>query len=108
MENMPILYQNIMLGMPSQFERDVFLWASDKFPNDQRAYKAEAFAREAVKVLRSVRGLIDVRQMATLRDGGHLLDEDQEADLLRFFQARLANYRMGGNVKSDMPEFQPR
>lgn len=104
MDNMPILYENILLGLPSQFAGDVFLWASDKFPDDRMAYRAERFAREADKVLVPVGGLIDVRQMVTLRDGGRLLDENQEADLHRFFQARLSNYRMGGNVKSAMPD----
>ena len=104
-ENLPTLYKNIMSGLPSQFACDCFLWASDKFQNDRMGYKAERFAIEADDIVRSVKTLVHMRQMATLREGGKLLDEDQEADLLRFFQKRHANYRMGGNVKSEPPVF---
>jgi hypothetical protein len=104
-DNLPTLYQNIMGGLPSEFSCDVFLWATDKFSGDRHAYKAEAFARKANELIPTIKELIDLRQAVALRDGGRLLDVDQEQDLLRFFQARYANHCMGGNVKSPMPEF---
>jgi len=103
-QNMPILYQNIMYGLPSDFSRDVFLWAVDKFPFDHMAYKAEHFAREAEGTVKTFKALINIHQRVTLRDGGILMNEEQEADLLRFAQARYANYRLGGNIKTAMPE----
>ena len=103
-DNMPTLYENIMYSLPSDFARDVFLWATDKFKDDRMCYRAEKFAIEADRVTRTFRGLIGLRQSTTLRNGGRLLNEDQEADFMRFMQARLANYRVGGNVKTAMPE----
>ena len=104
MDNLPILYKNIMDGLPSDFAREVFLWAVDKFSMDFNAYKAECFTREASHLACTCKNLIDMRQRVTLRDGGILLTEDQGADLLRYMQARHANWRLGGNVKSAMPE----
>ena len=103
--NLPILYQNVMLSLPSQFDCDVFLWATDKFQDDRMAYKAEAFAREADKLVSTIKALLDIRQMTTLKNGGLLMTEEQERDLLRFSQARYANHKIGGNVKSPMPEY---
>ena len=77
---------------------------ADKFADDRVCYKAEEFAREAGRLIPAIKSLIDLQQMVTLRDGGRLLDVEQRADLLRFIQARHANYRMGGNVKSSAPE----
>lgn len=105
MDNMPILYKNVMPSLPSDFARDVFLWASDKFTNDRHAYRAEAFAREADRLARSVKTLIDLRQRVTPRDSKLFLDDAQATDLLRFILARHANWRMGGNVKTAMPDF---
>lgn len=96
-DNLPVLYRNIMDGLPTNFSRDVFLWAVDKFDGDEKCYRAEEFAREADQVTRSTKAMLAMSAMP--------LSDEQEADLLRFFQARLANYRMGGNVKSAMPEF---
>ena len=96
-----------MDGLPSEFSKEVFLWSCDKFSDDQMAYKAEAFARKIGNLTPAIRAFIDMRQMVTLRDGGILLNEGQEADLLRFCQARMANFEMGGNVKTAMPEYNP-
>lgn len=95
--NMPVLYQNIMDSLPSDLSRKAFLWATDHFPMDHHCYKAEAFAREVYELNLFNRYMIHLRQMVTLRDGGKLLDEEQEADLLGFYLKRHANYRTGGN-----------
>lgn len=105
MDNIPTLYKNVIDGLPSKFTVDTFLWATDKFPDDRMVYRAEAFAREADGLMKSVSGLLNISQMTTLKTGGLLMNEDQEADLLRFFQARHANSSMGGNVRSTPPEF---
>lgn len=104
-DNMPILYKNIMDALPSDFSRDVFLWATDKFKNDRGCYKAEKFAYEVDSIIRTIKNLIDIRQIGTLCSGGRVLDQEQELDLLRFIQARHANYRIGGNVKTAIPDF---
>jgi len=101
--NLPILYQNIMFGLPTDYARDAFLWASDKFQDDAMAYKAEAFAREADTLFSQIGSLIDIAQTTRLRSGGMVMNEEQELDLLQYFQARFANWRIGGNVKSRMP-----
>jgi len=102
--NLPILYQNIMDGLPSQFSKEVFLWATDKVGDDRYAYKAEAFARQADWLIPSLKGVIDIAQLCKLRRGGLLMDEETEKDLLRFMAARFANYALGGNVKTPMPD----
>jgi hypothetical protein len=104
--NLPILYENVMSGLPSDFARDAFLWATDQFRHDPYAYKAEAFAREADHVIRTFKHLVGLRQMLMLKSGGILLNEEQEKDLVRFCQARFANYKLGGNVKTSMPDFE--
>lgn len=98
MTNIPILYRNIMDGLPCEFSRDVFLWAAGRFDNDPCLYRAEKFARDVAKASNVISDLISLRQRVTLRDGGLLMDEDQEADLMRFFRARMANMAGAGNA----------
>ena len=86
-QNLPTLYENIMSGLPSEFAQDAFLWASDQFEADPMLYKAEAFAREADSLAANVDALIRPAQ----------LSDDKRRDLLGFFIARHANYRLHGN-----------
>ena len=103
--NLPVLYLNAMDSLPSDFARDLFLWASDKFENDRWAYKAEAFAREHANMIETVARLMQhCEKSKLLKTGGHLTTEEQTKDLLRFIQSRHANYCLGGNVKSQPPE----
>ena len=44
--NLPVLYQNILFGLPSDLSRDAFLWAVEQPGEDRMCYRAEAFARE--------------------------------------------------------------
>lgn len=96
---MPTLYENIKFGLPSEFARDVFLWAVDKFPNDHAAYKAEHFAREADHLSETVKTLLWKSQLSKINMGGRVMDEEQEASFFEFIMARHANYRTGGNRK---------
>ena len=99
MTNLPTLYQNIMLGLPSEFAREVFLWASDKTSADRHLYKAEAFAREADQLRRRLGEVLDAQQWLAFRSGGLLLTEAQAESLADFVMTRHANWRMGGNVR---------
>ena len=100
MDNMPILYRNILSGLPSDFARDIFLWATDKTKDDPQLYKAEKFAREACELVLTMQELIDIAEFSKFKSGGHILDNDQKLDLLDFMKKRHANYRLGGNLKT--------
>lgn len=92
MENLPILYRNIMDGLPSDFARDVFLWASDRPGNDRHCYVAEKFARDAEMLVSTLVPLLhfSARQ--------HGLDSPPPG-LMGFILQRHANWRFGGNVR---------
>jgi len=90
-ENMPILYRNIMDGLPSDIARDAFIWAVERPNEDCYCYRAEAFARELHELTMSVEEMLG---MAAKVYG----QEAYDPDLLRFIQTRHANYRYGGNV----------
>ena len=88
-----------MSGLPED-AHDAFLWAVDKFSDDRRAYKAEAFARECVKVFKgplSIEKLVDIA--SSLHDG---FSQEKKDDLVDFIKRRHANYRIGGNVSGAM------
>lgn len=104
MENLPILYQNVMSGM-SPFARDVFLWAVERPDEDRYCYRAEEFAHEADLLRGSCGHLIRLSEenefvRQTLGEGHRaILDEATAGDLLSFILTRHANWRYGGNVK---------
>jgi hypothetical protein len=90
-ENMPILYQNIMFGLPSDFARSVFLWAVERPGEDRMCYRAEKFAQEAHALVERLTPMLDLRaKMNGL--------EAHDPDLMAFFLKRHANWRYGGNV----------
>ena len=89
--NLPILYQNIMFGLPSDFARDVFLWAVERPGEDRNCYRAERFAREAEVLRNSLAPMLD---MASKLHGR----EAHDPDLMAFLLKRHANWRYGGNV----------
>lgn len=100
---MPVLYQNIMFGLPSDFAREVFLWAVERPGEHPMCYRAESFAREADYLLRAVGHLIELASYARLKAAAagvtaRILSEDQKGDLLAFILQRHANYRHGGNL----------
>jgi hypothetical protein len=99
MTNLPILYRNVMDGLPSDFARDVFLWAVERPGEDRMCYRAEAFAQEADRVARSFYWLLDAQAWTVSKASGRLLDEAQRADLFGFMLTRHANHRYGGNLK---------
>ncbi len=90
--NLPILYQNIMFGLPSEFARDVFLWAVERPAEDRMCYRAEKFARD---VDRLIRFIMPAMRMSARMHGR----DDADPDLLRFVIERHANTVFGGNVK---------
>lgn len=102
-DNLPTLYKNVLSGLPTDYAGDVFLWATDKFPNDRFAYKAEAFAREADRLMPTIGGMVDLAREAQRETGQPELSETAAGDLLAFIAQRYANYRIGGNVKTQMP-----
>lgn len=101
MNNLPILYQNIIAGLPDEYAVSAFLWAVERPDQDRFLYRAEAFAREASHLRKTVESLIWLTQRSKLRTGGHVMNQEQEADLVNFIMTRHANYRTGGNAKPD-------
>jgi len=91
-ENMPILYRNIMDGLPSDIARDAFLWATDRPNEDRCCYRAESFAREVHELTMSVEEMLG---MAAKVHG----QEAYDPNLLRFIQTRHANWFYEGNAK---------
>jgi hypothetical protein len=89
--NMPILYQNIMSGLPSDFARDAFLFAAERTQSDPMLYKAEAFALEAERLAMVLTPMLDAGAKQHHR-------EAHDRDLMRFILTRHANWRFGGNV----------
>lgn len=105
MDNLPILYKNIIYGLPSPFAVDCFLWATDRPGNDRMCYSAENFAREADALFSAESDLGKMLDMAQrifnekrvmMGDQLRLTDEAKE-DLRQFLQKRHANYRLGNN-----------
>jgi hypothetical protein len=90
--NLPILYLNVLSFMPSDFAREVFLWATEQPWNDRMCYRAEAFAEEAHRLRE---GMAPMLKMAAKIHG---LD-DIPPGLMDFFLTRHANWRIGGNVR---------
>lgn len=91
-DNMPVLYRNIMDGLPSDFAREVFLWAVDLPGEDRMCYRAEAFAREADSLVKSLRPMLDASAKV------HGISA-HDPDLMSFLMTRHANFRLGGNLK---------
>jgi hypothetical protein len=89
--NLPILYQNIIFGLPSDLAQDAFLFASDHSEDDPMLYKAEAFAREVDFLVRALTPMLDA---AAKLHGQNA----HPPDLMGFILKRHANWRFGGNV----------
>ena len=93
-ENLPILYQNVMFGLPSELARDAFLWATERPGNDRNCYSAERFAREIHRLVSALAPMMDAA--ASL----HGLTE-HDPDLMSFILKRHANWRYEGNISPD-------
>ena len=96
--NMPVLYQNIMDGLPSDLARDAFLWAVEQPGEDRYCYRAERFARELHMVVGTVRWLLAVAADVHERD-------TYDSDLLRFIVRRHCNMLASGNARPDFVEW---
>lgn len=99
-ENMPILYRNAMDALPSDFARDVFLWAVERPVQDKLLYRAEAFAREVDQLASTTDAILDLANWSIFKSKkGILLDEAAIDDLKNFILTRHANLRYGGNLR---------
>lgn len=97
-KNMPILYRNILDGLPTRFAKGVFLWAVERPGEDAMCYRAERLAREANEFFSTFNEMLDLAAWSTLKNGGRLLDAAQTADLQHFIMVRWSNWRFGGNA----------
>ena len=90
--NLPILYDNIMFGLPSNLARDAFLWAVEQPNEDKYCYRAESFAREVHQLVQ------ELTPMFTSSAKIHGRDVIPEG-LMDFVLTRHANWRYNGNRK---------
>ena len=99
-ENLPILYQHVMFGLPNELACKAFLWAVERPGEDRMCYRAEAFAREVATLAETVRTLIDMAEFSAFkkRPPRPLQTQEQKDDILRFILTRHANWRFGGNL----------
>lgn len=88
--NLPVLYQNILFGLPSEISRDAFLWAVEQPGENRMCYRAEAFAREVGRLADALSPMLEAAA------GVHGLDCVPEG-LMQFILTRHANWRFGGN-----------
>ena len=96
-DNLPILYRNIMDGLPSDFARDVFLWAVERPGEGPMCYRAEASAREADRLVSFLTPLLDAGAKVHGADA-------HDPDLMAFILKRHANWRFGGNLSPSYAE----
>jgi hypothetical protein len=89
--NIPVLYQNVMFGLPSDLARDAFLWATERPGEDRICYRAEKFAREVHDLFAAIAPMLD----ASAKVHGA---EQHDPDLMKFILKRHANWRFGGNL----------
>ena len=100
-ENLPVLYRNVMDGLPSDFARDAFLWAVERPGEDRMCYRAERFAREADALVKTLAPMFDAASRILSEQMPHLSPNEvrgHDPDLMRFCLQRHANWRFGGNV----------
>lgn len=96
MNNLPILYRNVMDGLPSDLARDAFLWATERPGGDRHCYQAEAFAREVDRLVRALAPMLAAATRIHAAQGLATTDP-HDPDLLRFILTRHANLHFGGN-----------
>ena len=93
-DNMPVLYINVMDGLPSDLSRDAFLWATDRPDCDRMCYRAERFAREVATLEDKLMPMFDIAARTHGRDG-------VDPGLWDFILTRHANWKWGGNLRPD-------
>ena len=89
-DNLPVLYRNIMFGLPNDLARDAFLWAVERAGEDGMCYRAEGFAREVAFLVATLTPMFD----AGARIHGM---EQHDPVVMRFCLQRHANWRFGRN-----------
>jgi len=90
--NMPVLWQNVMLGFASEVGRKAFVWAADARDGTAKKYPAEAYAHEVETICGFLAPALGfVRKL-------HEIDDERLDDLQMFMLKRHANHRFGGNV----------
>ena len=90
-ENMPILYTNIMDGLPSGLAKEAFLWAVERPGEDRMCYRAERFALQVHQAAERL------RPMLAFSAHQHGMDAP-DPSLTAFILRRHANLNFGGNV----------
>lgn len=89
--NLPILYQNCLLKYPTQFGKDVWLWAVERPGMDRMCYGADYFTKEVLRLVEASMPMLDAAALI------HGL-EKHDPDLMNFILTRHANWRFSGNV----------
>ena len=97
--NLPVLFDNIMFGLPSEYAIKVFLWASEMPWNDRYSYAAENFAREADRIRNVIGDMIDMSRRIYKDQSDIDMSDERAQDLKDFIVNRYANWKLGGNVR---------
>ena len=95
-ENLPILYENVMLGLRTPLGQDAFLWAVEQPGEDRYCYRAERFAHEVEHMVLTIRPWLSLAAAQHKERGA---TEAQGDDLMGFILTRHANERFEGNKK---------
>ena len=97
--NLPVLFDNIMFGLPSEYAIKVFLWAYEMPWNDRYSYAAENFAREADRIRNVIGDMIDMSRRIYKDQSDIDMSDERAQDLKDFIVNRYANWKLGGNVR---------
>lgn len=89
--NLPTLYRNALDAMPSDFARDVWLWAAEHRSMDAMLYDADRFAIQAESLVAKIAPMLKAAAKS------HGLD-NIDPDLVNFILRRHANFQLGGNL----------
>ena len=92
-ENLPVLYQNVLLGLPCDLSRKAFLWATERPGEDRMCYRSESYAREVARLVAMTEPML--KASAKL----HGLDAPPQG-LMAFILKRHTNFRYGGNQQA--------
>lgn len=92
MENLPVLYRNCLDQYPTQFGKDVWLWAVERPGIGNMCYEADRFTEEVLYLVSRLLPMLN----ASSRIYGTELHNPR---LLNFILTRHANWCFGGNVK---------
>ena len=103
---MPILYRNVLDGLRTEFEQDVWLWAAERPGMDPMCYGADKFLGEVMQLIAVLTPIMDfgTKQILAIKTptiaayAKLLGDNKHDPDLMAFILKRHANWRFGRNV----------